>query len=250
VHAKHLLGGIRILSKQSTYDCARVLLGRLEEAMKTHLKHTAVAAAATAIFTLVSTNAHAQAFSWETGQWSSSAGVNTVSDRRVTAFPKKHAPGQIIVSFGDRRLYHIVRRGRAISYPIAVPRAQSRWQGVERVSYKKINPTWTPTPEMRRDNPKLPRVVAGGHPRNPLGVRAIYLGNTLYRIHGTDAPWTIGKNVSRGCIRMHNKHVVELYDKVRSGMKVTSTWKRFKVRDLDGGGSASSDLFAMLGFND
>lgn len=181
--------------------------------------------------------------------WGSSYGTNSVSDRRVVAFPKRHAPGQIIVSFGDRRLYHIVKKGRAISYPIAVPRAQSRWQGVERVSYKKVNPTWTPTPEMRRDNPKLPRVVPGGHPRNPLGNRAIYLGSTLYRIHGTDAPWTIGKNVSRGCIRMHNAHVSELYKRVRTGMKVTSTWKRYQVATLEGGGgSAPTNLHAMLGW--
>jgi len=69
--------------------------------------------------------------------------------------------------------------------------------------------------------------MPGGHPRNPMGVRAIYLGDTLYRIHGTDAPWTIGQNVSRGCIRMHNEHVVELYNKVRAGMRVTATWQRF-----------------------
>jgi len=83
---------------------------------------------------------------------------------------------------------------------------------------------------MRRENPSLPATVRGGDPLNPLGSRAIYLGKTLYRIHGTDAPWTIGKNVSRGCIRMHNAHVEELYERVSKGMKVTSTWQRFRVQ--------------------
>ncbi|MEO0730178.1 MAG: L,D-transpeptidase [Pseudomonadota bacterium] len=203
-------------------------------------------------------DAHAQGFNWSTGLWSSVPyGRNTVSDRHVVAFPRSYAPNQIIVSFSDRRLYHVTSRGRAISYPIAVPRPQSRWQGVERVSYKRKNPTWTPTARMRRENPKLPRVVKGGDPLNPMGSRAIYLGNTLYRIHGTDAPWTIGKNVSRGCIRMHNAHVEELYPKVRAGMRVVSTWKKFRTKPANSGvfasgsagGQSSSqgqDLFAAV----
>ncbi|MEM9027410.1 MAG: L,D-transpeptidase [Pseudomonadota bacterium] len=155
---------------------------------------------------------------------------NSVQDKKVVQFPREHAPGEIIVSFSDRRLYHVTRRGRAISYPIAVPRAQSRWQGVLRVSWKRVNPPWTPTASMRRENPKLPKTVPGGHPRNPMGARALYLGSTLYRIHGTDAPWTIGKNVSRGCVRMHNAHVKELYSRVKVGTTVTATWKRYRAR--------------------
>ena len=169
-------------------------------------------------------------------------GQNSVSDRGVVSFSKKYSPGQIIVSFGDRRLYHVIRRGQAMSYPIAIPRAQSRWQGVLRVSQKRVNPSWTPTARMRRENPKLPSFVPGGHPRNPLGVRALYLGSTLYRIHGTDAPWTIGQNVSKGCVRMHNDHVVELFKRTRVGTKVTATWKRFSTAAVassasSGGGS-------------
>ena len=94
-----------------------------------------------------------------------------------------------------------------MSYPIAVPREKSRWQGTTFVSDKRINPAWTPTPEMRRENPTLPNWVPGGHPMNPLGNRAIYLGSSAYRIHGTDAPWTIGQAVSKGCVRMHNDDV-------------------------------------------
>lgn len=81
---------------------------------------------------------------------------------------------------------------------------------------------------MRRENPKLPAFVPGGHPLNPLGVRALYLGGTMYRIHGTDAPWTIGTAVSKGCIRMYNEDVLDLYPRVPVGTRVTVTWQRFK----------------------
>ena len=143
------------------------------------------------------------------------------------SFHPSHAPGQIIVSFGDRRLYWVYARGSALSYPIAVPRQQSRWQGVTSVSDKRVNPGWTPTEEMRRENPKLPHHVPGGHPLNPLGVRALYLGSSMYRIHGTDAPWTIGDAVSKGCIRMYNEDVLDLYPRVPIGTRVTVTWRRF-----------------------
>jgi lipoprotein-anchoring transpeptidase ErfK/SrfK len=147
--------------------------------------------------------------------------------RQVVSFPASVAPGQLIVSFGDRKLYWVHRRGEAISYPIAVPRPDSRWQGTTSVTSKRVNPTWTPTAEMRRENPKLPAVMPGGHPRNPLGVRALYLGSSLYRIHGTDAPWTIGEAVSRGCIRMYNEDVLDLYPRVPTGTRVTVTWKKY-----------------------
>lgn len=149
--------------------------------------------------------------------------------RSTVSFPASYQPGQIIVSFGDRKLYWIYARGEAMSYPIAVPRAQSRWQGVTRVSDKRVNPTWTPTPEMRRENPRLPASMPGGHPQNPLGVRALYLGSSMYRIHGTDAPWTIGDAVSKGCIRMYNEDVLDLYPRVPVGTRVTVTWQKFST---------------------
>ena len=102
---------------------------------------------------------------------------------------------------------------------------------------------------MRREDPDLPRVVPGGAPENPLGARAIYLGKTLYRIHGTDAPWTIGTNVSRGCVRMHNEHVIELYNKVRPGMKVTATWQHFQTASLGNTDTQAGALFAAPGCN-
>lgn len=192
-----------------------------------------------ALTCMLAAPAHAQ-FWW--------GGKNTVYDRAVVSFNKSYAPGTVIVSFGDRRLYYVSSRGRAVSYPIAVPRPQSRWQGTLRVSNKKVNPSWTPTPSMLRENPKLPAHVAGGDPRNPLGNRALYLGSSLYRIHGTDAPWTIGKNVSKGCVRMHNAHVAELYNKVPVGTKVIATWKHFGTSTV-ASSSGSSPNWSNVGGN-
>ncbi len=157
--------------------------------------------------------------------------------RQTVTFDPQYKKGQIIVSFGDRRLYLITEAGRALSYPIAVPREQSRWQGRTNVSQKRENPDWRPTPDMLKENPRLPSWVPGGHPMNPLGVRALYLGSSLYRIHGTDAPWTIGQAVSKGCIRMFNEDVLDLYPRVPVGTTVTVTWERFKT---DGVQSASA----------
>ena len=147
--------------------------------------------------------------------------------RETVSFNGKYAPRQVIVSFGDRKLYWITAAGQAISYPIAIPREQSRWSGVTSVSSKKVNPSWTPTDEMRRENPRLPAFVPGGHPMNPLGNRALYLGSSTYRIHGTDAPWTIGSAVSKGCIRMFNEDALDVYNRVPVGTKVTVTWQKF-----------------------
>jgi lipoprotein-anchoring transpeptidase ErfK/SrfK len=147
--------------------------------------------------------------------------------RTTVRFSPKYQPGQIIISFGDRRLYYVSGRGTAISYPIAIPKGDARWAGSMTVSDKRVNPSWTPTADMRAENPKLPAYVPGGHPRNPLGVRALYLGSSMYRIHGTDAPWQIGQEVSHGCVRMLNEDVVDLYNRARVGTHVTVTWSRF-----------------------
>ena len=166
--------------------------------------------------------ARAQLF-WDWG------GGNVVGDsgREVVRFDPEYAPGQVVVSFGDRRLYFVSSGGEAISYPIAIPREEDRWEGVTSVSDKRVNPSWTPTPTMVAENPRLPRWVPGGHPMNPLGMRALYLGSSTYRIHGTDAPWTIGTAVSKGCIRMYNQDVLDLYPRVALGAVVTVTWQRF-----------------------
>ena len=141
-------------------------------------------------------------------------------------------PGEIIVSFADRKLYFFTAPGEADVYPVATPRDQSRWEGVTSVSQKRENPSWTPTAHMLSENPKLPRWVPGGHPMNPLGIRALYLGASDYRIHGTDAPWTIGTPVSKGCVRMFNKDVVDLYPRVKVGTKVTVTWQKFDGKTM------------------
>jgi hypothetical protein len=194
----------------------------------------AFAAAATVIACAgLAAPASAQTISWDWGGGSTVGG----SGRETVSFSPKYTPGQVIVSFGDRRLYFITRPGEALSYPIAIPRDQSRWEGITSVSSKRENPSWTPTPTMIAENPRLPRWVPGGHPMNPLGVRALYLGSSAYRIHGTDAPWTIGQAVSKGCIRLYNQDVLDLYPRVKVGAKVTVTWARFQT----GGVAAVSD---------
>jgi hypothetical protein len=168
--------------------------------------------------------ASAQLF-WDWGGDSLIGGAGRENVRFSTQYPA----GQVIVSFGDRRLYYVTKPGEALSYPIAIPREQSKWQGVTSVTDKRVNPSWTPTPTMIAENPKLPRWVPGGHPMNPLGVRALYLGSSTYRIHGTDAPWTIGTAVSKGCIRMYNQDVLDLYPRVKVGAKVVVTYQRFSA---------------------
>jgi len=173
---------------------------------------------------LAAAPAVAQSWNWGGGDEVAGSGKQTV---RINATFKK---GELIASFSDRRIYLITAPGQALSYPIAIPREQSRWQGVMSITDKRINPSWTPTPEMRRENPRLPSWVPGGHPMNPLGVRALYLGSSMYRIHGTDAPWTIGQPVSKGCIRMYNDDVLDLFERVPVGTKVTVTWQSFTTQ--------------------
>jgi lipoprotein-anchoring transpeptidase ErfK/SrfK len=188
------------------------------------VRQTAIAAGVGLAFCgLEAAPASAQLF-WDWGGGSAVGG----SGREIVRFSPQYTPGQVIVSFGDRRLYYVAKRGEAISYPIAIPREQSRWAGVTKVTDKRVNPSWTPTPTMMAENPRLPRWVPGGHPMNPLGVRALYLGASAYRIHGTDAPWTIGSAVSKGCIRLYNADVLDLYPRVNVGAKVTVTWSRFQ----------------------
>jgi lipoprotein-anchoring transpeptidase ErfK/SrfK len=159
--------------------------------------------------------------------------------REVISFPYEYDKGEIIVSFGDRRLYYVYKEGYALSYPIAVPKPEELWSGEYKVTDKKVKPGWTPTAKMRKEEPHLPKFVPGGHPNNPLGIRALYIGDTLYRIHGTDAPWLIGEQVSHGCIRMFNRDVVDLYERAAIGSNVTVTGKRF-TNSFDGYASNSN----------
>ena len=123
------------------------------------------------------------------------------------------APGTIVVDTPDRFLFLVEPHGKALRYGIGVGRPGFEWSGVKRISRKSEWPDWTPPAQMLLRRPDLPRHMAGG-PDNPLGARALYLGSSLYRIHGTNEPSTIGHNVSSGCIRMMNEDVIDLYDRV------------------------------------
>ena len=190
-----------------------------------------VAGAVLGVAMMLSSPASAQSIFFD---WGSNEKVND-SGREIVNFDTKVRQGELIVSFGDRRAYLIISPGKALSYPIAVPREKSKWEGVTNVSQKRVNPSWTPTPEMMVENPRLPPWVPGGHPMNPLGTHALYLGSSSYRIHGTDAPWTIGTAASKGCVRMYNKDVQDLYPRVPVGTKVTVTYKTYTTSPLDGG---------------
>jgi lipoprotein-anchoring transpeptidase ErfK/SrfK len=136
--------------------------------------------------------------------------------RRVIAWHRSQGPGTVVISTGERRLYYILKGGAAIQYGVGVGREGFAWSGTKTVSMKREWPDWTPPPEMLKRRPELPRHMAGGID-NPLGARAIYLGSSMYRIHGSNEPNTIGAAVSSGCIRMTNRDVVDLYDRVKVG---------------------------------
>ncbi|MFN3892680.1 MAG: L,D-transpeptidase [Beijerinckiaceae bacterium] len=139
--------------------------------------------------------------------------------REVVAYPGRHAPGTIVVSTSERRLYLVQGDGTAIRYGVGVGRPGFTWGGNMSITRKAEWPDWTPPPQMLKRRPDLPRHMKGG-PDNPLGARALYLGSSLYRIHGSNEPETIGQAVSSGCIRMTNADVIDLYGRVRVGTRV------------------------------
>jgi lipoprotein-anchoring transpeptidase ErfK/SrfK len=145
-------------------------------------------------------------------------GTSPIPKEKVS-FASSYRPGTIIVNTKERRLYLIVGDGQALRYGIGVGRIGFTWSGVKTVSSKKEWPGWTPPEQMLRRRPDLPRYMPGGI-ENPLGARAIYLGSSLYRIHGSNEPETIGQAVSSGCFRMTNEDVTDLYDRVRVGATV------------------------------
>jgi lipoprotein-anchoring transpeptidase ErfK/SrfK len=139
--------------------------------------------------------------------------------RQLVFFRSNEAPGTIVVSTTDRFLYLVLGNGRALRYGIGVGREGFQWSGLVKISRKAEWPDWTPPPEMIERQPYLPRFMAGG-PGNPMGARAMYLGSTVYRIHGTNQPETIGQAVSSGCFRLANGDVIDLYSRVDVGAKV------------------------------
>lgn len=144
--------------------------------------------------------------------------VNPIA-REEISFQGKYAPGTVVVNTGERRLYYVLPNGRAIRYGIGVGRPGFEWAGTQAVSRKAEWPDWRPPPQMLKRRPDLPKFMKGG-PDNPLGARAMYLGSSLYRIHGSNEPETIGQAVSSGCIRMTNEDVTDLYERVRVGTRV------------------------------
>ncbi|WP_374547217.1 L,D-transpeptidase [Rhodoblastus sp.] len=139
--------------------------------------------------------------------------------REVVSYRGSERPGSIVVSTRERRLYYVLGDGQALRYGVGVGRPGFEWGGVHHVTNKREWPDWTPPAQMLARRPDLPRHMAGGI-GNPLGARAIYIGGTLYRIHGSNEPDTIGQAVSSGCIRMTNNDVIDLYDRVHVGAKV------------------------------
>jgi len=139
--------------------------------------------------------------------------------RQVVSYATREAPGTIIIDTPNTYLYLVLRNGQAMRYGIGVGRDGFTWSGVQSITKKAEWPDWTPPAEMLARQPYLPRYMAGG-PGNPLGARAIYLGGTIYRIHGTNAPGTIGTQVSSGCIRLTNEDVADLYSRVNVGTPV------------------------------
>ena len=138
---------------------------------------------------------------------------------QVVRYTGKESAGTIIIDTNHRFLYLVLDGGKARRYGVGVGRPGFEWAGSHTVTAKAEWPTWTPPDEMRERQPYLPVSMKGG-PNNPLGARALYLGDTLYRIHGTSEPWTIGRAVSSGCIRMRNDDVIDLYDRVAVGTRV------------------------------
>lgn len=139
--------------------------------------------------------------------------------RQVVNYATREAPGTIIIDTPNTYLYLVMGNGQAMRYGIGVGRDGFTWSGTQSITKKAEWPDWTPPPEMIARQPYLPRQMAGG-PGNPLGARAMYLGGTIYRIHGTNAPGTIGTRVSSGCIRLTNEDVADLYSRVNVGTKV------------------------------
>jgi len=194
------------------------------------LKHFSMAIAVcgtvlTAAQTTATAETAAEFFSapWnKPGFISTGGGGFSAIPRRVVNYSGRYRPGTIIINTKERRLYFVQSGGKAIKYGVGVGRPGFQWGGIKHVSRKAEWPGWTPPAAMRRRRPDLPRHMKGGI-NNPLGARALYLGSSLYRIHGSNEPGTIGQAVSSGCIRMTNADVIHLYNRVRVGAWVVVT---------------------------
>ena len=187
---------------------------------------TVVAVVLTALLSLstIAPATAARIYNTTTNTWEDASTVRRVSrtnpiPKEIVDYETKLKPGSIVVETSERRLYYVLDDGKAIKYGVGVGREGFTWSGTNRISRTAEWPGWTPPAAMRKRVPDLPAYMEGG-PNNPLGARALYIGSTLYRIHGSNEPWTIGQAVSSGCIRMTNDDVIDLYDRVKIGATV------------------------------
>ena len=141
----------------------------------------------------------------------------------LVGFHGDYAPGTIVVKTGERRLYLVLDDGTAVRYPVGVGKAGKQWAGVTKIDGKYRQPAWAPPAEVKRDNPNIPDVIAGGSPSNPMGVAAMTLAGGEYAIHGTNRPSSIGGYVSYGCVRMYNEDITDLFGRVPVGTRVVVT---------------------------
>jgi lipoprotein-anchoring transpeptidase ErfK/SrfK len=151
------------------------------------------------------------------------ASQSPASAREVVAFNGGASPGTIVVRTQERKLYLVLRDGRALRYTVGVGRVGRQWAGRSYIDGKHVRPAWAPPADIRKDKPSLPAMIPGGSPSNPMGVAALTLSGGDYAIHGTNQPGSIGGFVSYGCIRMHNHDIVDLYDRVGVGTPVIVT---------------------------
>ena len=145
------------------------------------------------------------------------------ADARNITSVGDYPAGTVVVKTGQRRLYYVMEGGKAITYRVGVGRAGKAWFGESYISSKRLRPAWSPPREIRRDKPGLPDVIPAGSPRNPMGAAALLLANSEYAIHGTNSPGSIGGAVSYGCIRMHNRDVLDLFNRIQVGTRVVVT---------------------------
>ena len=147
----------------------------------------------------------------------------TAQAREIVGFSGNYSAGTVVVKTGERHLYYVLGNGKAMRYPVGVGRAGKQWTGTTMIDGKHLRPAWSPPAEVKRDHPRIPNLIAGGSPRNPMGAAALTLFGGQYAIHGTNNPGSIGGFVSYGCIRMYNADVLDLYSRVSFGTTVVVT---------------------------
>ena len=189
-----------------------------------HISRTVLLATALAMGLAAATAGNASAGQFEGLMLVPQAKTETLAPQfkrgQVVSFQTRQKPGSIVIVTRENALYYILGNGKAVKYRVATAKRGFEWKGSNQVSAKVKWPDWRPPAQMRKRRPELPAYMAGG-PENPLGARAIYLGSSIYRIHGTNEPSSIGKAASSGCIRMLNADVAELFQHVKLGATVT-----------------------------